>query len=134
MERIAVLGSGMAGLGATHRLAQDGLRPAVYDRNSYYGGHTASFTHEGGFTFDIGPHISFTKDTRIRRMFEGVDLMKRLWSGDEVTFDGEFTKVTKAHLGMKTVQKPLSCSSIKKAGARQPSSTSMKLWFTCQVL
>lgn len=59
----------MAGLGATHRLAQEGRRPAVYDQNGYYGGHTTSFTHEGGFTFDVGPHISFTKDPRIQELF-----------------------------------------------------------------
>ena len=69
MGDIVVLGSGMAGMGATHRLSQEGVRPAVYDQNSYYGGHTASFEHEGGFVFDIGPHISFTKDERIQELF-----------------------------------------------------------------
>ncbi len=69
MKDIVVLGSGMAGMGATHRLAQEGVRPAVYDQNAYYGGHTASFAHDGGFVFDIGPHISFTKDERIQELF-----------------------------------------------------------------
>jgi len=59
----------MAGLGATHRLAREGLRPTVYDKHAYYGGHTASFTHDGGFTFDVGPHISFTKEPRIQELF-----------------------------------------------------------------
>jgi protoporphyrinogen oxidase len=38
----------------------------VYDRNPYPGGHTASFRFDPGFLFDIGPHISFTKDPRIQ--------------------------------------------------------------------
>ena len=52
----------MGALGAAHRLSEEGMRPVLYDRNSYHGGHTASFRHEGGFLFDIGPHISFTKN------------------------------------------------------------------------
>jgi len=41
----------------------------MYDKNAYHGGHTASFRHNGGFLFDIGPHISFTKDPRIQELF-----------------------------------------------------------------
>ena len=69
MESIVVLGSGMGGLGAANRLSAEGLRPVLYDKNGYHGGHTASFRHEGGFVFDIGPHISFTKDQRIQELF-----------------------------------------------------------------
>jgi len=71
---IVVLGTGMAGFGAVHRLHADGLAPIMYDKNAYYGGHTASFRSETGFLFDVGPHISFTKDSRIQDLFaESVD-------------------------------------------------------------
>jgi protoporphyrinogen oxidase len=66
---IVVLGSGMAGYGAAHRLSKEGIKPVMYDKNSYYGGHTTSITYETGFTFDVGPHISFTKDARIQEIF-----------------------------------------------------------------
>jgi len=69
VENIAVLGSGMGALGAAYRLHGEGLAPVLYDKNSYHGGHTASFMHDGGFLFDIGPHISFTKDERIQELF-----------------------------------------------------------------
>lgn len=69
MKKVAVLGSGMAGWGAAHQLQSEGVRATMYDQNSYYGGHTASFRHETGFIFDIGPHISFTKDERIQKLF-----------------------------------------------------------------
>ncbi len=59
----------MAGFGAAHRLHAEGITPVMYDKNSYYGGHTASFRYETGFLFDVGPHISFTKDTRIQELF-----------------------------------------------------------------
>ena len=66
---IVVLGSGMAGFGAAHRLSTAGIAPVMYDKNSYYGGHTASFRYDTGFLFDVGPHISFTKDSRIQDLF-----------------------------------------------------------------
>ena len=71
---IVVLGSGMAGFGAAHRLSAEGIAPVIYDKNAYTGGHTASFRYETGFLFDVGPHISFTKDPRIQELFaESVD-------------------------------------------------------------
>ena len=69
MEKIAILGSGMAGYGAAYRLQQEGMPSATYDKNGYYGGHTASFKHSSGFIFDDGPHLSFTKHERIQRLF-----------------------------------------------------------------
>ncbi|MCL4761415.1 MAG: FAD-dependent oxidoreductase [Burkholderiales bacterium] len=59
----------MAGYGAAHKLTEAGQRPVLFDRNSYYGGHTASFTYEGKYTFDEGPHVSFTKHERLQKLF-----------------------------------------------------------------
>ena len=74
MANVVILGTGMAGFGAAHRLSEGGVRAAMYDKNPWYGGHTKSFRHDPGFTFDIGPHISFTKDERIQGLFaESVD-------------------------------------------------------------
>jgi protoporphyrinogen oxidase len=69
MERIAILGSGMAGFGAAHRLREEGISPVVYDKNIYHGGHTASFKHDTGFIFDEGPHVSFTQHKRLQELF-----------------------------------------------------------------
>ena len=66
---MVVLGTGMAGFGAAHRLHGEGITPVMYDKNPYHGGHTASFRYETGFLFDVGPHISFTKDPRIQELF-----------------------------------------------------------------
>jgi protoporphyrinogen oxidase len=68
MPNIVVLGTGMAGFGAAHRLHAEGLTPVLYDKNGYHGGHTASFRSDTGFLFDLGPHISFTKDARIQEL------------------------------------------------------------------
>jgi protoporphyrinogen oxidase len=66
MPNIVVLGSGMAGLGAAYKLRGEGITSTLYDKNGYYGGHTTSVRYDNNFIFDLGPHISFTKDTRIQ--------------------------------------------------------------------
>lgn len=68
MPNIVILGTGMAGFGAAYRLHSEGITPVMYDKNSYHGGHTASFRYDTGFLFDLGPHISFTKDLRIQNL------------------------------------------------------------------
>src|SRR5258708_13748658 len=69
MPNIVVLGTGMAGFGAAYKLKAEGIVPVMYDKNDYHGGNTASFRNQSGFMFDIGPHISFTKDPRIQDLF-----------------------------------------------------------------
>jgi phytoene dehydrogenase-like protein len=68
MPNVFILGTGMAGCGAAHRFHAEGITPVMYDKNAYPGGHTASF-EDDGFIFDQGPHISFTKDSRIQELF-----------------------------------------------------------------
>jgi protoporphyrinogen oxidase len=67
-ERILVLGSGMAGLGAAHKVREEGRAALVLDKNAHAGGHTATHTRQG-FVFDEGPHVSFTKHERIKTIF-----------------------------------------------------------------
>lgn len=66
MTNISILGTGMAGFGAAHAAHQAGLRPVVYDLHDHIGGHTASYEFAGGWTFDEGPHVSFTENVRIQ--------------------------------------------------------------------
>lgn len=66
MKKIVILGAGMAGIGAAHRLHNEGVRATLFEKHPYHGGHTASWKFDGGFTFDEGPHVSFTDDKRIQ--------------------------------------------------------------------
>ena len=68
MTPVAIIGAGMAGLGAAHRLQAEGMPAVVYEKKRYYGGHTASFVFDNRFVFDDGPHISFTKVERIQQL------------------------------------------------------------------
>ena len=73
MKRVVILGAGMAGFGAAHRLHARGVESVLYEKHSYIGGHAASFKSKG-FVFDDGPHISFTKIERIQKLLaESVD-------------------------------------------------------------
>jgi protoporphyrinogen oxidase len=65
---ICVLGTGMAGYGAAHRLQEAGRTAVLFDKRRHIGGHTASYTFEGRFTFDEGPHVSFTSDKRVQKI------------------------------------------------------------------
>lgn len=65
---IAVLGTGMAGAGAGHAIQAHGARFVCYDKNPHRGGHTCSIRYNNGFVFDEGPHISFTKNERVREL------------------------------------------------------------------
>lgn len=68
MKNVAILGTGMAGFGAAHAAHGAGIRPTMYDMHDHIGGHTASYTFPGGWTFDEGPHVSFTDIPRIQEL------------------------------------------------------------------
>jgi protoporphyrinogen oxidase len=69
--RFAILGGGIAGLSTSFHL---GHRDAViFEAKDHYGGHVYSWQQDG-FTWDDGPHISFTTNEYIRDLFtENVD-------------------------------------------------------------
>ena len=66
---IRILGAGCAGLGAAHQLRQDGVEPVIFEARDHIGGHASSVNYGDGFIFDEGPHISFTKNERIQKLF-----------------------------------------------------------------
>jgi protoporphyrinogen oxidase len=97
---IVVLGSGMAALGASYRLRQEKVPHVAYDMNAEAGGHTSSHADEHGFVFDEGPHISFTKDDRIKA------LLAENVNGDYVSFTAQVNNYWKGHW----VKHPAQCN------------------------
>ncbi len=47
-----------------------------------------------------------TRKDRLARMLETLELIKLLWSGEEVTYHGRFHSVSGVHIGVRPVQKP----------------------------
>jgi len=65
---VAIIGSGFAGLAAADALISAGVDVDVYDERPHWGGHAHSIELDG-FTFDEGPHVSFTSDERVKDVF-----------------------------------------------------------------
>ncbi|MEM7099866.1 MAG: FAD-dependent oxidoreductase [Pseudomonadota bacterium] len=74
MTKTVILGAGLTGISTSYHLGHD--QCLLLERNSYPGGHIFTEVVDG-FTWDEGPHISFTKH----------DYVKKLW---EENVDGEF--------------------------------------------
>src|SRR5436190_5028171 len=71
MRHVTVLGGGFAGLAAAKRCRELGAPTALYEKNGYLGGHASSDVVDG-FTFDEGPHVSFSKIDRVINLLAGV--------------------------------------------------------------
>jgi len=67
MASVTVLGGGFAGMAAAQRAVELGATVDLYETKSYLGGHAASMTIDG-FTFDEGPHVSFTKIPQVKTL------------------------------------------------------------------
>ena len=71
MSKMIILGAGLAGLSASYHVGHEQCE--LFEKNSYAGGHIHS-DFINGFTFDEGPHISFTKSEYVKNLFaENVD-------------------------------------------------------------
>jgi phytoene desaturase len=53
-HKVAVIGSGFAGMAASALLAKNGAKVTVYEKNANIGGRARTF-ESNGFTFDMGP-------------------------------------------------------------------------------
>jgi protoporphyrinogen oxidase len=66
-EDYTILGAGISGLSASYHLGHDKCK--IYEANSYAGGH--AYTHRiDSVNWDEGPHISFTKNEYVKKLFE----------------------------------------------------------------
>lgn len=68
MSKVIVLGAGMAGYGASHKLHQAGVETVLFEKENHIGGHCASYVYDD-WVFDDGPHISFSKIDHIKDVF-----------------------------------------------------------------
>ncbi len=76
----------------------------------------ATLDHISHGRLDLGVAIGYrekeleaaglTRKDRVPKLEESLDLMKRLWRGEEVTFEGAYTKVNRVRMGFKPYQDP----------------------------
>jgi protoporphyrinogen oxidase len=67
MQKITILGAGAAGLSCSFHLGHENC--IIFERNNFFGGHIYSHQREG-FTWDEGPHVSFTENCYVKELFE----------------------------------------------------------------
>lgn len=67
---VAILGAGIAGLGAAHRARQAGLKNVLlFEARASAGGLLDNFTIDG-FRFDRAVHLSFASEPEVREIFD----------------------------------------------------------------
>jgi protoporphyrinogen oxidase len=78
IERVAVLGGGLAGLACAYELAQAGIEVTVIEREPHVGGMASSFVEEAGgesWSYDFGPHRFHSNDEEllghVRQILDG---------------------------------------------------------------
>ena len=73
MERVVVVGSGLAGLSAGHRLRERGWKVTVFESLDRVGGRVLSESQDG-FVFDVGPVIVTDQCTEYMKLVRDVGL------------------------------------------------------------
>src|SRR3989304_3651694 len=69
MKKVVILGAGPTGLGAAYQLQNLGYENwALYEKNNFIGGLSASFKDTKGFTWDVGGHIIFSKNAYFNKL------------------------------------------------------------------
>ena len=70
-KRILIIGAGPTGIGAAFGLHERKYENwCIYERNSYWGGLSASFVDEKGFTWDVGGHILFSHYPYVDKLYD----------------------------------------------------------------
>ncbi len=67
-KKAVIIGSGIAGIATSIRLASAGYAVTVFEKNSYPGGKLSAF-EQNGFLFDAGPSL-FTQPQYVQELFD----------------------------------------------------------------
>jgi protoporphyrinogen/coproporphyrinogen III oxidase len=76
-ERVAVIGAGMAGMAAAHRLKLAGLEPTVFERHDRVGGRIWT-VEQGGYLMDLGAAVY------LGTYREAIEIIKEVGLGDQL--------------------------------------------------
>jgi carotenoid phi-ring synthase / carotenoid chi-ring synthase len=86
-RKVAVVGAGLAGIGAASLLAERGFDVTLFDKNSYLGGKVGSWdiSFQNGYTtkIDHGFHAFFRHYYNLRAFMEKIDATRRFEAIDD---------------------------------------------------
>ena len=108
--------------------------------------NVATLDHIAHGRLDVGVAIGYrekeletaglARKDRVPKLEESLALMKRLWRGEEVTFEGAYTRVTRARLGFtpfQTPHPPLEMGAQSEAATRRAARLTDGVFFGPQV-
>ena len=88
-NRFCMLGGGISSLAFLHFLNGEGI---VFEKSPTLGGLCRSFKDEDGIAWDIGPHITFSKNKEILDFIISLTPMNELKRSNRIFHDGRFVK------------------------------------------
>jgi protoporphyrinogen oxidase len=68
--KVAILGAGISGISAGYHLDRSNFEVDLYESKNSWGGLLDNFSINGDFTFDTFIHLSFTKNTYVKSLFD----------------------------------------------------------------
>ena len=88
-KNLGILGGGISALAFTHFYKKN---TEIIEKESTLGGLCRSFVDDDGVSWDIGPHISFSKNKEILDFIISLTPMNKLKRSNRIVHDGRFVK------------------------------------------
>lgn len=88
-KNIGILGGGIAGLTLAHFLQDRSV--AIIEKAKKVGGICRSY-QKNGLSYDVGPHIMFSKNDRVLKFMTTITQTQQLRRSNQIFLDGKFIK------------------------------------------
>ena len=88
-SNIGILGGGVSSLAFSHFYEK---KVSIIEKESTLGGLCRSFIDDDGVAWDIGPHITFSKNQEILEFIISLTEMNELKRSNRIIHDGRFIK------------------------------------------
>ena len=88
-SKIGILGGGVSSLAFSHFYEE---KVSIIEKESNLGGLCRSFIDDDGIAWDIGPHITFSKNQEILEFIISLTKMNELKRSNRIIHDGRFIK------------------------------------------
>ncbi len=88
-KNIGILGGGIAGLSLAHFLKDNSL--VIIEKAKKVGGLCRSY-QKNGLSYDVGPHIMFSKNQRVLEFMKTITKTHQLRRSNQIFLDGKFIK------------------------------------------
>ena len=88
-DKIAIFGAGVSGITFAHFLGEP---VTIFEKESRIGGLCRSFQSQAGIYWDIGPHITFSKDQETLDFMTSLVPMAQIRRSNQIFYQGRYVK------------------------------------------